>query len=189
MCFFIDMERDCDIINTRMISMLIIRVYFLFNVLISYLRSDFMDCKLDEKKQALMQLVEVVKKQKNIIENRLTCEKLEIYPAQHKLLMQLAFDNSISQKELAARLQVSQATVAVSLKKLVKEGYVEKQNQEDDNRFNVITITEKGKGIIERSVKIFDNIDENMLRGFSDEEINTLFSLLKRVSNNLDDIN
>ena len=148
-----------------------------------------MGCEFTEKKNVLFRLMDIVKNHKSIIENKLASEKLDIYPAQHKLLMQLAFDNSISQKELAARLQVSQATVAVSLKKLVKEGYVEKQNQEDDNRFNVITITEKGKGIIERSVKIFDNIDENMLRGFSDEEINTLFSLLKRVSNNLDDIN
>ena len=139
------------------------------------------------RKHAIHCMMRVGHKQKVIIENKLSCEKIGIFPAQHRLLMELANNREISQKELSRILHVSPATVTVCIKKLVKDGYIKKENLEDDNRYNVLAITEKGKNIIEKSALIFDAIDEKMFRDFSDEEIKQLINLLTRMHNNLEE--
>ena len=47
---------------------------------------------------------------------------------------------------------VSGATMAVSLKKLEKGGYINRLVDQHDNRCNQICITEKGREVVEESV-------------------------------------
>lgn len=141
----------------------------------------------DLRKKVICSMLRVYRQQKHIVENMLNSEKIGIYPAQHRLLMELANDSKISQKELSKRLNVSPATVTISIKKLVKDGYVKKSSLKNDNRYNMIAITEKGKKIIEKSIRIFDASDEKLLAGFSDEELDGLNNMFIRMFNNLED--
>ena len=59
-------------------------------------------------------------------------------------------------------MDVSAATVAVSLKKLEKGRYVKRQPDEGDNRLNKITITEKGNSVVEKSKRIFEAADRKV---------------------------
>ncbi len=145
-----------------------------------------MECAEDLRKKVIYSMLRVYRRQKHIVENMLNSEKIGIYPAQHRLLMELANDSEISQKELSKRLNVSPATVTISIKKLVKDGYVKKSSLKNDNRYNMIAITEKGKKIIEKSIRIFDEADEKILAGFSDEELERLNNMFIRMFNNLD---
>lgn len=138
------------------------------------------------KKSVACSLIRVHQRQKNNIENKLSCEKIGIYPAQHRLLMELAHDNEISQKELSKRLHVSPATITISIKKLVKDGYVKKNSLKNDSRYNMITITDKGRSIIEKSVRVFDAADSKMLEGFTDSELEVFHTMLIRMYNNLE---
>jgi len=101
------------------------------------------------------------------------------------LLMKISNDRNVSQKALAAAFEVSTSTIAVSLKKLEKGGYIKRETDTGDNRFNRITITEKGLSVIEQSKQIFSEADEKLFEGFSDEEKNTLAFLLQKLDNNL----
>ena len=67
-----------------------------------------------------------------------------VYRSQHRILMCLAKNPHISQTELAERQEVSTSAIAVSLKKLQQGGYIQKELDQRDNRFNQICITEKG---------------------------------------------
>ena len=80
---------------------------------------------------------------------------------------------------------VSPAAIAVSLKKLEKEGYINREKDEDDNRLNKITITNKGNRIVEQSKKIFESTEKRVFEGFTEEEKSTLFALLKKLNVNL----
>ncbi|HHY82006.1 MAG TPA: MarR family transcriptional regulator [Clostridiales bacterium] len=108
-----------------------------------------------------------------------------VYHAQHRLLMEIAHNPSASQIDLARSMEVSAATIAVSLKKLRKGGYVNKEIDEGDNRLNQITITEKGKKVVEQSKQIFESTERKVLDGFTDEEKAALFSLLQKLNANL----
>lgn len=108
-----------------------------------------------------------------------------VFQGQHKMLMCISDNNFFSQKEIAAHMKISTATVAVSLKKLEKGGYIEKIVDENDNRLNKIVLTDKAKSIVEYSKRMFDEIDENMMKGFSDKEKEQLIEYLERIEGNL----
>ena len=108
-----------------------------------------------------------------------------LYRAQHRTLMHLAKNPGISQTELAKSLEVTTATVTVTLKKLEQEGYVTKKVDRADNRFHQIEITEKGKKIVEESECIFSNLNHVMLQDFSEEEKEQLIAFFDRICDNL----
>jgi len=70
--------------------------------------------------------------------------------------------------------------------KLEKGGYIKRETVEEDNRFNKITITEKGNKVVEQSKQIFDLVHQKVFEGFSEEEKRTLFTLLQKLNSNLD---
>lgn len=112
-------------------------------------------------------------------------EDTGLYHAQHRLLMKIFRNKYASQKELAKSMEVSTATIAVSLKKLEKGGYIQKIMDKSDNRFNQIVITEKGNQVVEQSKQIFDDSEKKILQGFTDEEKSTLYAMIQRLHDNL----
>ena len=112
--------------------------------------------------------------------------KTGVHRNQHMLLMHLYHSKDApSQKEIANRFNISPAAVAVSLKKLENEGYISRIPSENDNRYNQITITQKGKGVVDMTKEILDGLDERSFGSLSDKEKETLASLLDKVIDNL----
>ena len=66
-----------------------------------------------------------------------------------------------------------------------KAGFIERTEDEKDRRINRIRLTELGKDVFLEGRKICDTVDGMMLEGFSNEEIETLTSMLARISDNL----
>lgn len=104
---------------------------------------------------------------------------------QHKMIMCISDNKFYSQKDIASHMGISTATVAVSLKKLEKGGYIEKVVDENDNRLNKIILTEKAKAIVDYSKKAFEDINDAMLSGFTEEEKENLNKYLERMETNL----
>lgn len=114
-------------------------------------------------------------------------ENTGVFRSQHRLLMILGKHSDCSQTELAERLEISSAAVAVSLKKLEKSGFISRQCQENDNRVNQVVITEKGWEIIDQSVQYFKEMDKAFLKDFSLEELRQLEAFLERMIKNGED--
>ena len=111
-----------------------------------------------------------------------------LHRAQHRMLMKLSDGQFTSQIELANVMEVSAATVAVSLKKLEKGGYIQKSLQEHDSRVRFVELTEKGHRVVDESKKIFHDMDEKMLEGFDEKELDTLHTLLGKMYHNTKNI-
>lgn len=108
-----------------------------------------------------------------------------LHRAQHRLLMTLSEGEFESQAELAAVLEISTATVAVSLKKLERDGYIQKTTKKDDSRAKFVSLTEKGEDVVARSREIFTYMDQSVIQGFSEEELVTLRKFLKQMYDNV----
>ena len=109
-----------------------------------------------------------------------------VHRNQHMLLMYLyRTKEAPSQKEIANRFNISPAAVAVSLKKLENEGYILRNTRENDNRYNKITITDKGKSVVDMSREILDGLDELSFGNLSSDEKEILGTLLYKVIDNL----
>ena len=90
-----------------------------------------------------------------------------------------------AQKELSDAMHVSPATVAVSLKSLEREGYVEKLAAETDQRRKAVRLTPKGEAAIQRCVQVFEAVDQSMFEGFRPEETRQACGYLMRMLHNL----
>ncbi len=111
-----------------------------------------------------------------------------VYRSQHRLLMMLGKNPNCSQSELASILEISPAAVAVSLGKLEKCGYIERETNAEDHRSNQVKITERGGRIICSSIRMFDEVERRMFAGFAPEEIEQFNRLMQRAYDNLNQI-
>lgn len=144
---------------------------------------DSNDASKISNKEIILQMINFNMRHRRIMQNYL--EKTGVYQAQHRLLMEISDNKDASQKDIADSMDVSAATIATSLKKLEKGGYIIRERHEEDNRLNIIAITEKGKKVVEQSKQIFEMADRKVFEGFNDEEKHTLSKLLQKLNANL----
>ena len=119
---------------------------------------------------------------KRVIDKKV--EDTGVYRSQHRLLMILGKHPDCSQTVIANKLEISPAAVAVSLKKLEKSGYITRSCDAEDNRMNHVVITEKGKKAIDQSILYFQEIENTMFEGFSNEELEMYTAFLERIISN-----
>lgn len=128
---------------------------------------------------AMRKMIKIQKKHKSSIESKVS--SFGIHTTQHRVLMHLSRKgNLLSQKEIASHFGITPAAVTQILNKLECDGYIERHLGED-NRFNEINITELGQKIVEKTKTIFSEIDTNLFRGFSEEEMDALIAFLDRI--------
>ena len=82
--------------------------------------------------------------------------------------------------ELAQRLGVSTARVAVAIKSLEQKGYVNRCQSETDARKVEISITELGVEVLNNYVKKADDFLKEKLQKFNEEELITFTKLSKK---------
>ncbi len=136
-----------------------------------------------DNKAVIYQIIGFAMKHRKVMQSYLN--ETGVYQAQHRLLMIIAHCPNASQKDIATSMEVSAATIAVSLKKLEKGGYIKRETDLGDNRFNQITITEKGNKVVEQSKRIFESADRRIFDGLTADEKQTLFDLLQKLNSNL----
>jgi DNA-binding MarR family transcriptional regulator len=139
-----------------------------------------------ENKAIIHLLIDFAVKHRRVALNYL--DQTGVYQSQHRLLMEIAKNPDISQNQIASLMDISPATVAVSLKKLEKGGFIKREIDENDNRFNKTSITRKGNEVVEQSRSIFEMLDRRIFEGFTPDEKETLMVLLNKLLENLNNM-
>lgn len=111
----------------------------------------------------------------------------KVYFGQPPVLEYLVTHGQSTQAELAAAMGVSPASMAVSVKRMQKNGLVEKVGDENDLRRNKISITEFGRQELAKVHSAFDEIARKTYDGFSEKELGELQGYLERINKNLSD--
>ncbi|MBR6999524.1 MAG: MarR family transcriptional regulator [Lachnospiraceae bacterium] len=109
---------------------------------------------------------------------------LGIHRSQHMMLMYLYHcESTPSQAEMAKAFGISPAAVTGTIQKLEKAGFIERTMK--NGREKEIAVSETGRAIVERTKKIFGDLDEAMCAGISDEELESFMGVLLRMQGNL----
>ena len=90
-----------------------------------------------------------------------------------------------SQCDIAAAIGVSRASVGVSMRRMEKAGIVKRVINQKDSRYNLVSLTEKGRAMAQRSEDIMLGLSAKKLEGFTEEEATLFVSMLERVEANL----
>ena len=94
---------------------------------------------------------------------------------QGRVLALLNMQGEMRQRDMGYILNIRPQSLGEVIAKLERAGLVERRTSEKDRRVLLVSITEKGRGLVERQKPPFPRID------FTDEELATFTSLLSRV--------
>ncbi|NSW89179.1 MAG: MarR family transcriptional regulator [Firmicutes bacterium] len=111
--------------------------------------------------------------------------KLGVYPGQPAVLFTLMNHNGISQKELAEKLKLKNATVTVMLKRMEKNHLLFRKTDDKDLRVSRVYLTETGREKIIEMEEIFTSLEKECFDGFTEEEKILLRRFLIHIRDNL----
>ena len=133
---------------------------------------------------AMRRIIHVAKTHHSIIESK--TKDVGMHRSTHMMLRCLSeCETPPTQKEIAEKLGISAAAVAVTLDKLEGEEYVEKLPLDDDRRANRVKITERGRAALASTDEIFRTVDSATFEGLSEDDIAALCKYLDKVRENL----
>lgn len=101
------------------------------------------------------------------------------------ILEVIAQKDGCTQCEIAELLHVSPASIAVSMRRMERDGLICRMVDEDDQRCKRIRLTEHGKHTAQACRSAFDKLDSQTFHGFTQEEADTLGRLLDKMFENL----
>lgn len=117
-------------------------------------------------------------------------QKLDLTEGQPKILYILYIKDGHTQRELAELCKIKESTLTTMLGKMEKEGFIykEKVMVSGGKRAFRIFLTKEGKEKGKEILELVNRIDKISLQGFSKEEQDLFYSMLKRVADNLNNI-
>lgn len=113
-------------------------------------------------------------------------KEFDLTKGQYLYLVRICENPGIIQEKLAEMIKVDRTTASRAIKKLEISGFIEKKDDEHNQKIKKLFPTEKGKKIYPFIKRENDYSNKIALEGFSKVEVETLFHLLQRVRKNVE---
>lgn len=134
---------------------------------------------LEEKIPLQLLIVNLFKSHTSYL--RKTLKNTEITLGQFPVLVETHKHNTISQKELADILFLSEGTVSKVIKQLEDKQIIEHEVNPENRRQNKISLTKKGKKIADEVKYTEKNWEKNVIEEIPEEEREIFFNNLEKV--------
>jgi DNA-binding MarR family transcriptional regulator len=112
-------------------------------------------------------------------------EDSDIKVAEFPFLLLVLENEGVCQEELASTLMVNKSAATKAVKSLVEKDYLVRKKDETDKRFYKVYSTPKGREVKESICEKINHLKTHMLSEFSEDELDSLDSLLEKVEKNL----
>ena len=109
-----------------------------------------------------------------------------LYRGQPPILGLLYQHDGMSQKEMAGALNLSPATMTVTLKRMEKAGLVRREMDEHDQRILRVHLSEQGRQMWLKSTEQIRAVTGELMEGFSTEERQQMHEYLCRIAKNME---
>ena len=110
---------------------------------------------------------------------------LGLAPAQFMTLLELWNEDGLSQKELIKRIDVEQATMANTIRRMERDGLITRKQNPRDARSHTIFLTKRAKQIEQAAIKAAHSQNAVALDGFSQEEHEKFLEFMQRIIGNM----
>jgi DNA-binding MarR family transcriptional regulator len=108
-----------------------------------------------------------------------------VVPGQFAQLLALFERDEVTQNELCDEVGIDQSTMAHTLKRMERDGLIERSPDTADRRRAVIGLTPKARGLEDRLVEAAQATNTRATRGFTDDERDLALRLVARMIANL----
>jgi DNA-binding MarR family transcriptional regulator len=107
---------------------------------------------------------------------------LQLKAVEFSILVLVASNEQVNQKQLGQALDVSPPNLAVTLDRMVERGWVERVRSTEDRRSQIVVLTKAGQQLVARAEKIASTMENEALQVLSPAERLLLLELLLKVS-------
>jgi DNA-binding MarR family transcriptional regulator len=109
-------------------------------------------------------------------------EPFDLRIAEFTILMLVAANDDVNQKQLGDALDISPPNMAVTLDRMVERGWVERVRSTHDRRAQHVVLTARGRALAERARRISTTMEEPALAMLSAAERALLIELLRKIA-------
>jgi DNA-binding MarR family transcriptional regulator len=113
-------------------------------------------------------------------------KEYDLTKGQYLYLVRICENPGIIQEKLAEMIKVDRTKASRAIKKLEISGFIEKKEDEHNQKIKNLFPTEKGKKVYPFIKRENDFSNKVALEGFSKVEVETLFNLLQKVRKNVE---
>ena len=113
-------------------------------------------------------------------------EPFDLRIAEFTILMLVASNDDVNQKQLGDALDISPPNMAVTLDRMVERGWVERVRSTHDRRAQHVVLTARGRTLAERTRRISTTMEEPALAMLSAAERALLIELLRKIGRRVD---
>ena len=143
-----------------------------------------MNREQDEKLKYEMEFTRVIRMYYGRMQAQLA--EVGLYRGQPPILGLLYQHDGMSQKEMAGALNLSPATMTVTLKRMEKAGLVRREMDEHDQRILRVHLSEQGRQMWLKSADQIRAVTEELMEGFTPEEEQQMREYLYRIARNME---
>ena len=143
-----------------------------------------MNREQDEKLKYEMEFTRVIRMYYGRMQAQLA--EVGIYRGQPPIMGLLYQHDGMSQKEMAGALNLSPATMTVTLKRMEKAGLVRREMDEHDQRILRVHLSEQGRQMWLKSADQIRAVTEELMEGFTPEEERQMREYLYRIARNME---
>ena len=108
--------------------------------------------------------------------------------SQDLVIYHLAQQKGLNQKDLVSKLNITPASVSSIVSQMESEGLLVRVQDKKDGRKFSLSLTEKGQSLVSHVIDSWLKIQEEITKGFTEDEKATFLHLLKQVEQNLDEL-
>ena len=138
--------------------------------------------KTDAVIRQLYQTTRIITKEMNRL-----LEQYELHSAEWTVIASIKENGVVSQVILAEHLNIEPSAISKSLNALEKKGFVQRE-EGSDKREKMVSLTTKALSLYPSWDKIVKQHREQLLQGISAEELDNLFSTMKTIFFNAQNI-
>jgi len=113
-------------------------------------------------------------------------KEYDLTKGQYLYLVRVCENPGIIQEKLAEMIKVDRATASRAIKKLEVNGFIDKRDDEHNQKIKKLFPTEKGEKVYPFIKRENEYSDRVALEGFSEEEVKTVFTLVQRIRKNVE---
>lgn len=95
-------------------------------------------------------------------------------------------DKDIFQRDFEREFDIRRSTASSILSLMEKNGLITRQSVESDGRLKKIMLTDKAVDIHKRVEAAFDKMEEDIMKGISEEETEAFLKTLDRIKSNIE---
>ena len=126
---------------------------------------------------------------KNMVYLNMTLKQYQITSAEQPFLMYLYHQDGISQDELSNYLIIDKASTTRSIQSLMSKGFIRKEKDAIDKRYNRIFLTEKAHQLKDGIVQQLNAWNDFLTEDLDIEETNTMFHALEAMTKKVEQTN